>query len=184
MKQSGPTQPRRWFFTKSVHNLLVSLQAAQLSIRFLLRKIGSAEPPWGTWLRTHFWGMEREKAQHPAGIELTSFAVQLCALLLSYTHYPAEALIETLCCKSSLLLILKTWPMLSSSSEQAQRDGDGVRPGEELRGLRPRQHGPGGQENQRRPLRSQHNGGEDLLFETKDLDSNPGSYWAFYWIFE
>ena len=60
-------------------------------------------------------------------------------------------------------------------SEQAQRDGDGVRPGEELCGLRPRQHGPGGQENQRRPLRSQHNGGEDLLFESIDQCFNPGS---------
>ena len=37
---------------------LVSPQAARLSIHFLLRKISRAAPPWGTWLRTHYGGIE------------------------------------------------------------------------------------------------------------------------------
>ena len=41
--------------------MLVSPQAAQLSIHFLLKKISSVAPPWGTWLRTHYLGIEREE---------------------------------------------------------------------------------------------------------------------------
>ena len=33
---------------------------------FLLRKIGSAAHPWGTWLRTHHWGIEREEEKKPS----------------------------------------------------------------------------------------------------------------------
>ena len=38
---------------------------------FLLRKISNVAPPWGNWLRTTYWGTEKEeeKAQHPAGSE-------------------------------------------------------------------------------------------------------------------
>ena len=54
--------------------LLLSPQAAQLSIHFLLMKISSVEPLWGK----HYWGIEREeKTQHPAGIEPTTPRVLL-----------------------------------------------------------------------------------------------------------
>ena len=71
---------QRWenFFPKSEHIMLVLPQAAQLRIHFLLRKISSAAPPWRTWLRTHYWGIEwGKKAQHSAGIEAITSRVLL-----------------------------------------------------------------------------------------------------------
>ena len=41
------------------------LHAAELSIRFLLRKISRVSSPWGTWLRTRYWGIEREERKNP-----------------------------------------------------------------------------------------------------------------------
>ena len=45
---------------------------------FFIGKISSATPPWGTWWRTHYGGMEKkEKAPQPAGIEPTTSRVLL-----------------------------------------------------------------------------------------------------------
>ena len=58
--------------------MLLLPQAAQLSIHFLFRKISSAAPPWGSWLRTYYQEIEREeKALHPAGTEPTTSRVLL-----------------------------------------------------------------------------------------------------------
>ena len=60
LKTCRPPQ-RPNFFAKSVLFMLYLPQAVQLSIHFLLRKISSVAPPWRTWLRTHYWGIERRK---------------------------------------------------------------------------------------------------------------------------
>ena len=39
----------------------VCAMPSPLPFIFLLRKISSAAPPWGTWSRTHHWGIERKK---------------------------------------------------------------------------------------------------------------------------
>ena len=63
--------------TKFFGQMVVSSQATQLSIHFLFRKISSVAPLWGTWLRTHYWGIEiEEKSTVPSGNrthELKSF---------------------------------------------------------------------------------------------------------------
>ena len=72
-----------FLLVKSVHIMLVSPQAAQLSIHFLLKKISSAAPPCGTWIRTYYWVIER------AGFEPMTSRVLLCRPVLYRCATPA-----------------------------------------------------------------------------------------------
>ena len=62
---------------------------------FLCKKNRFVAPPWGIWLRTHFWGIEREEENPaPCGnqtLDLKSFALQACALPLYYNCCPMLA---------------------------------------------------------------------------------------------
>ena len=82
------------FFAKSVHIMLVLPPAAQLNVHFWPR-ISSAAPPWGTWFRTHYWGIDRdEKIPAPGGnwtLDLMSFALRTCALPLCSNRFPRGA---------------------------------------------------------------------------------------------
>ena len=85
---SSTTSGPKTCFAKSEHIMLVLPLAPQLTIHFLFRKISSAAPPWGTWLRTHCWGIEREEPRRNQSHDLKSFVPQACALPLCHNHYP------------------------------------------------------------------------------------------------
>ena len=91
--------------------MLVSPQAAQLSVHFLLRKISSVASPWGTWLRTHYWRIEKEgKKQHLVGIELTTSRVLLHRHVLNHCATTAAQ------ANSSFWLSLLLFPALTRST--------------------------------------------------------------------
>ena len=59
--------------------MLDSHQAEQLSIYFVWKKISSVAPPWGTWLRTHYWGKEREEEKACTQQELIPQHWEFCS---------------------------------------------------------------------------------------------------------
>ena len=57
---------------------------------FLWKKINCVAPPWGTWLRSHFWGKESKEKSPTAGgnrtHNLENFAKLACVLPLCYNR--------------------------------------------------------------------------------------------------
>ena len=75
---NSPNQSKAWlFFSHQIcGNYACFAKSSTAKHHFLLRKISSAAPPWGTWLRTHYWGIEREeKSPAPGG----SWVQKICS---------------------------------------------------------------------------------------------------------